>query len=424
MWRRARARRELHRLEGAKQDLEHLLRLESNRTDAAKVLAEINEELLARTPITPVPLNVLAKLKESPPVIDHASFPHILDLIIAYAPKKSLLLLRATSKSFRQRIDGLTAYGRHLVFTPLLPEAKTSILKEHKHHSLLGRVFTLHPVPESNRTPQLSTNYPLAVDVETGIGTLLANMSVLDICSETNQQSIWQCLRYDCLQTIRLRGVPHRYFDQDVNLYRSRATKIVIFPSLVNNNVDSGTMELRQMLHLPPSARKVVYNIKIQRDSNGVINVAPHCFLLGYTHGDLDIVLVFSDNRGEAFNHTWIYRAFQSVVRSMVGNIVTNALLLGRSRTVTLVNYDDFTAPVIADHLTNGPCSFARHQQILRHLMDQSVGMAIESGLWAQHPQLRVSSVAEAQNKLRFATIEEYRATLQPGEWELETVEE
>ncbi|WOO81823.1 uncharacterized protein LOC62_04G005341 [Vanrija pseudolonga] len=46
-----------------------------------------------------------------PVVIDHNTYPHIIDLIVAAEPPSALLRLRGTSKTFNRRIDGLVAHA-------------------------------------------------------------------------------------------------------------------------------------------------------------------------------------------------------------------------------------------------------------------------------------------------------------------------
>ncbi|KAL1412315.1 hypothetical protein Q8F55_000059 [Vanrija albida] len=43
--------------------------------------------------------------------IDHTAHPHILDLVLTYAPPKALLALRATSKEFQRRVDAPFAHA-------------------------------------------------------------------------------------------------------------------------------------------------------------------------------------------------------------------------------------------------------------------------------------------------------------------------
>lgn len=49
-------------------------------------------------------------------VLDAAHFPHIMDKIVAHAPYRSLLALRAASKALRKRIDTLIL--EHILIWP------------------------------------------------------------------------------------------------------------------------------------------------------------------------------------------------------------------------------------------------------------------------------------------------------------------
>lgn len=84
------------------------------------------------------------------PTLDAASYPHLLDLIFAYAPPSSLLALRGASHSLRDRADGILA--RHIlvfadgrVASRLAPRGRLPLLPIPLHPS----TAPTHPQPKA-----------------------------------------------------------------------------------------------------------------------------------------------------------------------------------------------------------------------------------------------------------------------------------
>ncbi|BEJ13096.1 hypothetical protein CspHIS471_0302700 [Cutaneotrichosporon sp. HIS471] len=56
----------------------------------------------------------MATTSDSPTVIDHQAFPHLVDKIISFSPHNCLLALRGASRAIRSRVDGVLA--QHLIY--------------------------------------------------------------------------------------------------------------------------------------------------------------------------------------------------------------------------------------------------------------------------------------------------------------------
>jgi hypothetical protein len=83
----------------------------------------------------------------TPGVIDHTAYPQIMDVVFASAPRAALLSLRATSRTYRARVDALLS--RHLALTdadlrsalgPRVPPSTPEVLDCFAH-------FALQPAP-------------------------------------------------------------------------------------------------------------------------------------------------------------------------------------------------------------------------------------------------------------------------------------
>lgn len=170
-------------------------------------------------------------------VIDQSSFPHLVDAIVASAPRASLLQLRLTSKAFRDRVD--CELASHILLTAGTPPA------------LLGRYGRLPCL--RRRGSGLKGCEPVFKGARiVDIVGLVGPYPKSPVISRLNALG--------CIETVRIRHPPGGHLS---GICAIKAPTIVIFTTITERESDTdGPPAAADMCYLPRGIRRAVINVR------------------------------------------------------------------------------------------------------------------------------------------------------------------
>lgn len=236
-FRRAGARQFMGRLEGAKRDINQILLNTPSHEPALCRLREIQDAIHQRTLSVSHPITVL----------DHTAFPHILDLVFAYADSTARFRLSQTCRVWHQRYTHLCHHSEVTVWSD-----KRGVFAQFTQPAPLGRTFRVY--------------WDYRVRPKTPEERFARTMSIASIvhvhCADTRGNLPLEVVTDFCYHTAVLRIRPDkngRYPDGDIDLSTNEHRKVVIFgpPNLEQGTtVDIG-------LDPPSTVTRLVYPIVV-----------------------------------------------------------------------------------------------------------------------------------------------------------------
>lgn len=275
----------------------------------------------ARTDGLPTPQSGLPQAS----ILRAAYFPHILERIMAHSSLAALLVLRASSKYYKAKVDGLLGNGLHLVVTSTTASSAAASVRRLGHHNDQG-------VP--------STPF------------LLALVTVPEFRGAINEYIASEIMG-SCHQDIRAVRLP-QYRGRYIRFPVSH-TLVVSCDAYLHKGFDPPTEALVLWSAIPACVTKLVVNIGVNELVQcPTIDTRTVRMFLKYPFNVKELVLVFrpsdiplrlvapfptvaGDNDSRRNLHDELYRCVQAYVTGNVRvTLVDCALLFYRRRAVSI----------------------------------------------------------------------------------------
>lgn len=337
-------------------------------------------------------------------VIDHESFPHLMDAIIEHAPLKALLNLRGTASTYRDRVD------RQMWYHSVVSDEQTAGVPAQRQP---GPVMVSYPSPSAYFLPILedpSTNLRHLMKPNPAWTRAIRHVHVLDLVApmSTNQRD------------------PALHVEIKVDTVRFRLSDTNQQSAFMNSQYDSDH----------PLARKYVFF----GTSGNMVAHQPHAYLGGETL------------RKVVINVDWWWSESYGCTLKVLPSVLEASTQKGPGpRTVVFIVHDlpdtsmfdqsvDRPATVtslldilarILNYKTSDHYAIVNLEELLRyHSLDPSEpSWTVEElknqcrrafkGRWGASTD---GDLEVLMPNMTFMSRQAYQATLEPGEWELETV--
>lgn len=312
--------------------------------------------------------------------LDHESFPDIMDSIILSGDWETWIALRGASATFKTRVDDLLR--RHLVMTHPAP-----------------RGANWHPVIITGRrcntriAPTAPTWGPVGsyADIldDTVFDRALTHAHVVDLKGALDPPP--ELIFKICPRVLRIMPDSSGEFYRGVRSFSALAYHLVGGREGGTLVVFAGALKPKGDVNLPAWMRKVVFNLHFWEHEDRPMRLAPLPFnVQSFDHMDpvgKELVYIFPDNKDVPLH----------LVRSTLMDLIHGWNL---DLTYTVVNLE-------------GVCGGEDAASLAEQEIPQQW---IKEMFWRDRYRLQL-----AMANVSFVTRAQYRARLDPGEWELET---
>lgn len=320
-------------------------------------------------------------------VLDYSAYPHILDLVLALAPKQSLIALRAASHDLRDRADAILC--RHIMFTSYSP------------NEIFGKAGGI---------PGL---WPACEWKEEGEARVLSHARVADIVGpfgapDTRSAQLNSALAN--LQAVRLRHHPAGPLSMVCPL---RAPLLVTFTTF--QEVGSWDYPaVAEVGPVPEGVERFVLNLRYDPGRSWMpqAHVPPFARPRSLQH----VVIVFTEKTTHQEEEVWFRRPTKPM--GILNSIVLGmAMAIPRGVGYTLVDVETIRPEWLASDASGTPITRSRPDAV-----QLAVVASVAAGLkrWERWSD---EEAAAATSGIAFRTRQEYRAEVGDEAFELHTVE-
>lgn len=376
--------------------------------------------------------------------IDHSAYPHIIESIVCYSDPQTRIALRQTCKALDKLIRKANC---HLDIV-----APPGAIRQHIQFQPqpMGRTFC------SWRKDQVPPRTPEARKEETYRQLVINDCRRFDLCGLVDTKLLDQAMVMSNTVRIRKDRKGH-YANRAIDLARHSMQTVVVFPTAHRLPIKGRRKTDGHHLYLSQTVTRVVYPLvwgSVQQGISFAVHLPagngerdpPTAFTAMETYVDddynpeLDIVIICPTV--ESTQQT-IWPTLECGIANEMLTRIDLVILAGircGARSVKIVNLSGILLMLLhGRHGKDAPTPSTlwgdeAKRQFHESQMEDHIRKHLRlclSMLSGQHQQslpdwMRggVAQWVESRvNKLRFLTINQYRATLNPGEWEEQTVE-
>lgn len=320
-------------------------------------------------------------------VLDSSAYPHILDAVVAYAPKASLLALRAVSHALRDRADAILCH--HILFTSYAP----------------NEIFS--------RAGPIPGLWPACDWKEEGEVRVLSHARVADIVGpfgapDARAAQLNSALSH--LQAVRLRHHPAGPLSTTCPFSAPLLVTFTTFSEVGSWDYPA----IAEVGPVPEGVERFVLNLRYDpgRSWMSQAHIPPFARPRTLKH----VVVVFTEKTTHQEEEVWFRRATKPM--GLLNSIVLGmTMAIPRGVQYTLVDVETIRPEWLGSDAAGTPITRNSADAIQRAIV-----ASVQAGLkrWERWTD---EEAAEATDKIKFYTRAQYRAEVGDAAFELHTIE-